>query len=223
VRQQFELKLCNYTLFSWLGFVGMMAAMLVATLAASGVPKGSLQFVVLFGLCGIGFYGIYRLLQKIAIRPALITVEPDSLTVCYLPAGTIVRIDFAEVVSYRDEFLRDGRELRFRLNSGKKVKLAINSFLGPTGDYQGVVQVVKQAATLYQQRSPAVMAREKSFFEKPFAAVLLVVASALMLFAVGKTLLDHEPLKGSFITAVGTWLSYLGLWLNAHYQQSREG
>jgi hypothetical protein len=170
VRQQFELKLCSYTLFSWFGFAGMMATMLIAAMVASGVPKSNWQFVVLFGLCGMGFYSVYRLLQKIAIRSALITVESDSLTVCYLPAGTILHIVFAEVLSYRDEFLRDGRELRFRLRSGKKVKLTVNSFLSPTGHYNGLVQAIEQIATPYQQRNSTLMAREKSFFEKSLAS-----------------------------------------------------
>ncbi|MGI4873996.1 MAG: hypothetical protein ACRYFX_22785 [Janthinobacterium lividum] len=73
------------------------------------------------------------------MRQALVLVEPGGLLVRYLRTGREITINFADVQSYRDERLNDGRELRFRLRSGRKIKLVVNDFLGPTGDYYGLL------------------------------------------------------------------------------------
>ncbi len=223
MHSQFELKLCNYTLFAWLGFIGLLASLGLAglILEVSNLPKGNLQFIAFFFVAGSGFYGVYRLLKKVVISDALLTVEPGSLAIRYLGTDRTIKILFAEVATYRDEFLRDGRELRFHLHSGKKVKLAVNSFLGPTGDYDGLLRAIQHAIAKLNATHPVLIGREKSFFEKPFATILLVVISAVILLGVGDILIKHKPLKGNFISAIGAFISYAGMWYTARARQKQ--
>lgn len=223
MRKQFELRLCNYTLFAWLGFTGMMASIALAALAVgtSAVPKGNLQFLLLLVVGGSGFYGTYWLLKTVAVSGTLLTVEPDCLTIHYTNSAKTLVIPFDEVVSYRDEFLRDGRELRFRLQSGHKVKLAVNSFLGDPGDYDEFMNIMQLAMQHYSGTHALVIAREKSFFEKPIATVLLVVCSLAVLLAIGDMVIGHKPFKGSFLVAIGSLLSYIGMWRAARMRQKQ--
>lgn len=221
MRKQFQLRLCNYMLYGWLGFIGMMASIALAgfILTIGNVPRGSWQFITLLLIAGSGFYCVYRLLKEVAVYDTLVTVESDQLTISFLSDKKSVVVVFAEVISYRDEFLRDGRELRFRLHSGKKVKLATNSFLGPTGDYDGLLQAVQGAITEFNVTRPVVISREKSFFEKPFATILLLAASLALVLAAGDMIIKHKPLKGNFISAIGALLSYASIWYAARARQ----
>lgn len=215
MRQYINLPLCNYRLYGWLGSVALLAALLVAILAAAQVSGSGYQFAVMLVVGGVGFYGVYRLLKKVTIRLAQLTVDADGLTVRYRSADKSTHIPFAEVASYRDEWLRDGRELRFRLRSGQKVSLATNNFLAPTDGYPELTRAVQQTIVQRNATNSLPITREKSFFEKPFAAVLLVAGGAAVLFAVGAMLVGHKPFQGSILTAASTWVAYFGLWRTA--------
>lgn len=223
MRKQFELRLCNYTLFAWLSLIGIMASIVLAVVAVDigSVPKGNWQFVILLVVGGSGFYGVYRLVKKVAVDDALLTVEPNCLIVHYIASNKTLVIPFNEVASYRDEFLRDGRELRIRLHSGKKIKVAINSFLGYTGDYESFLQAVQYAIAEANATNSVIISREKSFFEKPFATILLIVYSVVMLFAISDILIEHKPFKGSFVSAIGALLSYAGMWYAARVRHKQ--
>jgi hypothetical protein len=138
----------------------------------------------------------------------------------YVPAGEEITIAFADLAAYRDELLTDGRELRSRLHSGKKVKLATNRFLGPIGDYEACLQAVQAALVQYNATTSALIVREKSFYEKPFATLLLLVYALMLAVGVGVMLLRHRPITGSLLTAFGLLLTYACLWYKArarHY------
>lgn len=224
--QQFTMRLCQQNLAGVLGFVGIMASLAIGVLAARPLPAGNSQFAVMLIASMVGCYGVYRLVRKVTVREALVTVEPQQLTVLYLTTGRQIQIAFAEVVSYRDELLRDGRELRFRLRSGPKVKLVTNSFLGATGDYDGLLQAVETALATYQieamlTHGSTLIKREKSFYERPVATVLLVVTSALMLSVLGDALWRNKPLRGNMITSLGLFISYAGLWYAARQRKAK--
>ncbi|HET9504187.1 MAG TPA: hypothetical protein VFO93_11645 [Hymenobacter sp.] len=211
MQQQFALKLCDYRLYVWLGIAGMLAAFLVAALLASQATAGALQLAILATVGGAGFCGVYWLLRKATIRVAHLTVDVAGLTVHYPSCGKTTHIAFDEVVSYRDEWLRDGRELRFRLRSGEKVRLATNDFLAPAEGYAPLLQAVQRAIAQRNAADPAIT-REKSFFEKPFATILLVVTGVLLLLAAGEMLIGRKPFQGSFLTAAATWGAYFFMW-----------
>ena len=212
--QQFELTLCNYARYTWLGALGLLASLSLAIRIGMLLPSswGFLAALLVLGLC---FYGEHRLLKRFTLRPARIEVGPAGLQIHYLLGGAVVPITFADVISYRDEQVKDGRELRFRLRSGQKVKLATNHFLGATGDYEALLRAVQVALAHYSTTALVAINREKSFFEKPFATWLLIFCGATLLWSVGQMLLHRRPIPGSFFSAVGALLPYLAMWYRA--------
>lgn len=212
--QQFELTLCNYARYTWLGVVGMLVSLGLAVKVGLLLP-GTWDFLAMLLVLAPCLYAVHRLLKRFTLRSARIEVGLAGLQVHYVFGGPSLVIAFADVISYRDEQLKDGRELRFRLRSGQKVKLATNQFLGATGDYGALLRAVQAALAHYNASAVVAISREKSFFEKPFATWLLVACGAALLWSVGQMLLHRRPIPGSFLTAIGALLPYLAMWYRA--------
>jgi hypothetical protein len=215
--QQFELTLCNYARYTWLGGIGMLVSLGLAIRIGMLLP-GSWGFLAALLVLGLCFYGVHLLLKRFTLRPARIEVGPVGLQIHYLLGGPELPIAFADVISYRDEQMKDGRELRFRLRSGQKVKLATNHSLGATGDYEALLRAVQATLAHYNATALVAISREKSFFEKPFATWLLAACGAALLWSVGQMLLHRRPISGSFFTSVGAFLPYLAMWYRARSQ-----
>lgn len=212
--QQFELTLCNYVRYTWLGALGMLVSLGLAVKVALLLP-GTWGFLAMLLVLVACLCVVHQLLKHLTLRPARMEVGPASLQAHYVFGGADLLLAFADVVSYRDEQLKDGRELRFRLRSGQKVKLATNHFLGATGDYEALLRAVQVALAHYNTTALVTINREKSFFEKPLATWLLIFCGAMLLWSVGQMLLHRRPIPGSFFSAVGALLPYLAMWYRA--------
>jgi hypothetical protein len=75
MRQEFELTLCNYARYAWLGWAGSMTALgLTALFGMKIMPHtwGAAGVLPVLLLC---LYGVYQLLRKVSLRPALLVVH----------------------------------------------------------------------------------------------------------------------------------------------------
>lgn len=214
--QQFELTLCNYARYAWLGGLGLLCSLGLA--GGAGLLPGSWGGSTALRVLAPCLYGVHRLLRYFALRPARIAVGPEGLQIHYLLGEATLSIAFANVRSYRDEQLKDGRELRFRFHSGQKVQLATNHFLGPPGDYEALLRAVQAALAQYNSAGSVGITREKSFIERPFATLLLLGCGAALLWSIGEMGLHHRPPQGSFLIAIGAFLPYLAMWYRARMQ-----
>ncbi|MGI4871976.1 MAG: hypothetical protein ACRYFX_12460 [Janthinobacterium lividum] len=219
--QQFRIRLCRCGLAGLVGYVGTSALfMLGGFIASKLLPTGGNGQFALLLLLGIGgCYGVYRVARKVAVHETLVTVEPAGLTVTCLLESRQLYIYFADVVSYRDELLNNGRELRFRLRSGQKVKLAVNWFLGDTGDYNGMLLAVQQAVSKYNRIYLSTVNSEKSFSEKPIAIILLAIVGTIFLLVISDVIRQHNSLMSWLVLIIGAIIFYPVLWLTAYLKR----
>ena len=83
-----------------------------------------------------------------------------------------------------------------------------------------MVRAFEAALSLYQRRmgETGIVRREKTFFEKPFATILLVIVATLIVLETWQVVVLHRPLNGAYFSSLGVLFSCFIAWKMARRQ-----
>jgi hypothetical protein len=194
--------------------------------------------VVLFGPVAVAIYAFARLVKKVGIEPSQVIITGDDLQVVNTRTGEHKLAQFKDVVSYRYQSYRGGKELRLKLKDTQHLRLSANS-----ENFDPMVREFELALSVYQHReieAPAqvnaidafdssgpvasnrsspmsvtpssVSLRETPFFEKPVATVLLVLYGGVLAVFTGIVAIGDKPVPGGLFTGYAGFLTYGGAW-----------
>jgi hypothetical protein len=198
-----------------------IVAFLVGVVTVLNSEGSGLTKAVEAGLMAAAAVGSCLLLKQLVTRRANVEVWPERVLVHYQGRQQPLLILFAEVEHYTYKSLRDREELVFRLRNKVSRKISANRLFGPLGDFDGLVQALESAATQYRQHDDFAMTRARSFFERPIATILLVVATILLALLIGTQLITKQSTEGMLLSAAGVYLTYAASWWNATVRRNQ--
>ncbi|GAA3922846.1 hypothetical protein [Hymenobacter algoricola] len=220
----------NYTIQAFRPVVSL-GVLLGGTLLFAGsiwlLPYGlhnSKVFLVAWGLIWLAL-GCF-LIRKLAVKPVFMLLNADSLSIQASGSPSKQQIKLDQVASYLYEDFSNNQRFRLRLQSGEKVVLRHNDVLCPDDDIQALAREFERLVG--QQNFGAEVGagwpirREKTFFEKPAATVVLVVFSVAVAFILWSIIHDGRPVRGGLFTAIGGYVAYLAAWWAAAGRRNQQ-
>lgn len=95
---------------------------------------------------------------------AIVSVLVDQITIKRLDNLEVKNIEFAQVVWFRFVLTRGVYGLIFKMADGDRFRIVANSNFGKVGDFNGLVEDLKQAAEAFRLDEPNCMNLNKKFF-----------------------------------------------------------
>ena len=192
----------------------------LAILAAAGstyllvrpfYPEGKIAFSTAMLVAGLGIVvGLVLYIRAVTV-PSLVSVAATQLTVYDQRRNQLVLcLDYADIAAYRHQTFNSTEELRLTCHHGERTSLKVAANLDLKGDFARMVQdferqLAQAPAPAFPTAVPRVVAREKSFLEKPVATVLLLLAT------VGVGLLGWQVAEGHLTVGnvAGAFVGYV--------------
>lgn len=154
------------------------------------------------------------LMNRCSTKPITLILDQQELSVLDQQSGMKQTVAFASVVSYR---VSHYRELWLELLDGRSLRLDCYTNIDKDPTAIGIVPAVEAALQEYrQQHALSKIEREKTFFEKPIAKLIPILATVGMLYAAWLAWHRPVPNYSGLLNAVGSYISLLGIWLAAY-------
>ncbi|GAB3572890.1 hypothetical protein GCM10027345_04820 [Hymenobacter daeguensis] len=178
----------------------------------------ALFLLIFFG----GLYGIIQLGKKICVYEAQIFITDKKITIRRCNEWP-VSIGYNDISSYRYQVFNGGYELRIRLLNGDVQKLNTGGELVSAADtaaFAAMAAAFESVVSEYQQLQGKYIPvlREKTFFEKPIATVLLVVYAVVVVTAICLMVIRHKFMPNA-LGSFGLFIAFVAAWRAARRQR----
>jgi hypothetical protein len=179
-------------------------------------PKGKEAFIAAMLLTTAGMLiGIIMYIRAITL-PSLVRVGTTQLTVRDLRRDQLVLcINYADIAAYRHQTFNSMEELRLTRHSGEQAFLKAASNLDLKGEFTSMAREFErqlaQVPAPANPGAPRVATREKSFWEKPVATALLLVATVGVALLLWQVAADHLTI-GNVVGALAVYVSFVVAW-----------
>ena len=216
MEQQFELLQVNKARQVAFLFGGIILGVVLIVAGLAWLPIRGFIGVIIASFAGIGSgmgVGIL-LMNRCSTKPITLILDQQELSVLDQQSGMKQTVAFASVVSYR---VSHYRELWLELLDGRSLRLDCYTNIDKDPTAIGIVPAVEAALQEYrQQHALSKIEREKTFFEKPIAKLIPILATVGMLYAAWLAWHRPVPNYSGLLNAVGSYISLLGIWLAAY-------
>lgn len=215
MEQRFELLQVNKSRQLAYLFGGILLGVVLIFAGLAWLPIRGFFWVIFLIFAGVGCgMGIgILLMNRCSTKPITLILAQQELSVLDQHSGAKQTVAFASVASYR---ISRYRELWLELLDGRSLRLDGYTDINTDPTATRIVPAVEAALQQYrrQQALPRIE-REKTFFEKPIAKIIPILATAGMFYAAW--LAWHRPVPNypGLLNAVGSYISLMGIWLAA--------
>ncbi|MBF9221392.1 hypothetical protein [Hymenobacter ruricola] len=222
MNRQFELLQVSRTKTWALVLGGMVLGVGIGVAGLAYIRGGA--GLVWFGIAVIAglFAGILSI-QKIAAEPIFLNISDSELSVINRKSGEKRKVLFQAVTSYRVFAHNGAEELRLRIHNEPKLIIDANTWLRKSDNAEGIVSTFETALRAYQtQHNLPILPRENSFFDKPAATILLVIATGWIVYSVWIVSQSRNPNFAALTNGLLGYLTYLGFWLSAAKRRKQQ-
>ncbi|MCI1189162.1 hypothetical protein MON38_17195 [Hymenobacter sp. DH14] len=216
MHQQFNLLRVNKTVAVICILGGIIGGV---TLAVTGLlwllPMHGFWWSIswLLATIGGGIFCATVLQKKWASQAILLLVSPNELIIEVQKTGAREVVPFSAIASYRVNVYRGSQELYLMQSDGRTLRLDAYTWVNHEPADDGIVQAVKNALQHYRKaQGLPELPRIRTFFEKPIAKLVPVLATCGVVYGVGVVLCREVPNYANLLNLVGSYISFLGIW-----------
>ena len=151
--------------------------------------------------------------KKWASQSILLLISTNELVIEEQKTGARQVVPFSAIASYRVDVYRGSQELYLMQSNGQTLRLDAYTWVDHAPADTGIVQAVRIALQHYRgaQGLPE-LPRMRTFFEKPIAKLVPVLATWGVIYAVWVVFRREVPNYANLLNVVGSYISFLGIW-----------